>query len=85
MFIQMVEEFPPTSALSILTAQAPNLCAPYLEAALERGSASPEQYHNDLAGIYLRTLLSREKGFSGEFHSTHISFCTGVGPILLLH
>lgn len=62
----MEDAFPPRAALSILTAQAPSLCAPYLESALEKGSASAEDYHNDLAGIYLRNILSKEETERGK-------------------
>ena len=62
MFIQMGEALPPAAALPILTAQGPSLCAPYLEAALANGTTSAKEYHNELAGIYLRTLLGRARG-----------------------
>ena len=66
MFIQMEETFAPRAALSILTAQAPTLCAPYLESALANGTALPEDYHNDLAGIYLRNILGKEEADRGD-------------------
>lgn len=66
MFTQMGEGFAPRAALSVLTAQAPALCAPYLESALENGTASPSDYHNDLAGIYLRTLLKPDPKQTGK-------------------
>lgn len=58
MFIQMEGALPAAAALPILTAQAPSLCAPFLEAVLANGTASPREHHNDLAGIYLRILLN---------------------------
>ena len=76
MFIQMEEALPPAAALPILTAQAPSLCAPYLETALANGTASAKEYHNDLAGIYLRTLLGRarggENGHAGTSSTAHM-------------
>ena len=61
MFVQMERTLPPSAVLPILGAQAPSLCAPYLEIALANGSADPADYHNELARIYLRMVLNKEK------------------------
>lgn len=73
MFIQMKKDFESRSALSVLTAQAPSLCAPFLESALNNGNARASEYHNDLAGIYLRELLNTDSQETGRFtHHTDL-------------
>ncbi|KAK9829459.1 hypothetical protein WJX72_005979 [[Myrmecia] bisecta] len=61
MFIQMEPPLPPATVLPVLTAQAPALCAPYLEAVLHNGVADAAEFHDELALIYLRRLLEDEK------------------------
>ena len=57
MFAQLGDVLSPPTALSLLTAQAPELCAPYLEVSLENGVASHEEFDHELASIYLRAAL----------------------------
>ena len=37
----------------------PALCAPYLEAAVAQGVASPAEFHDELARIYLRAVIEQ--------------------------
>lgn len=45
-----------------MQAEAPQLAVPYLEAALAAGSASHEQFDNDLAVKYLELVLHKTHG-----------------------
>ncbi len=77
MFTEMRPALPPETVLPILTNEVPTLCAPYLEAALEMGLASPAKFNNELALIYLRMAKERRDSnggasTSGE-HGIHIS------------
>lgn len=49
---------PPDSVLPVLSAAAPQLRAPYLEAALQAGTADPERYDTQLAMLYVQRLLA---------------------------
>lgn len=68
MFTEMRPALPPETVLPILTNEVPTLCAPYLEAALEMGLASPAKFHNELALIYLR--MAKERRDSNGSAST---------------
>ena len=61
MFAQLGDVLSPPTALSLLTAQAPELCAPYLEVSLENGVASHEEFDHELASIYLRAALDAKE------------------------
>ncbi len=54
MFTEMRPALAPETVLPILTNEVPTLCAPYLEAALDMGLASPAKFHNELALIWPR-------------------------------
>ena len=41
--------------------QVPALCAPYLEAAIAQGVASPAEFHDELARIYLRAVIEQRQ------------------------
>ena len=47
-----------------LIGQVPALCAPYLETALALGLASPAEFHDELARIYLRAVIDASGGAS---------------------
>eukprot|EP00892_Ulva_mutabilis_P012193 jgi/Ulvmu1/9346/UM050_0098.1 len=49
---------PPVAALSALHAAAPDLAAPYLEAAIDTGIATAEEFHTTLANIYFAALAA---------------------------
>ena len=49
----------------------PALCAPYLEAAIAQGVASPADFHDELARIYLRAVI--------ELRQEHGAAANGVG------
>jgi len=65
MFLEMKPPLPPAKVLAHLRAEAPSMCAPYLEAALERGAASPKDYHSELVLIYLQDALEEEDASAG--------------------
>ena len=50
---------------SCLVGQVPALCAPYLETALALGMASPADFHDELARIYLRAVIERRRSANG--------------------
>ncbi|BDA43540.1 Vam6/Vps39-like protein [Coccomyxa sp. Obi] len=68
MFTEMRPALAPETVLPILTNEVPTLCAPYLEAALDMGLASPAKFHNELALIYLR--MTKERRDSNGSAST---------------
>lgn len=75
MFTGMQPPLAPEVALSILTSEAPSLCAPYLQAALASSTAAPEVFHTELALIYLRSALEQHKpGVHREQQSPGILF-----------
>ncbi len=43
----------------------PALCAPYLETALALGLASPAEFHDELARIYLRAVIEQRRSANG--------------------
>lgn len=49
---------PPDAALAALHSAAPALAAPYLEAAIQAGIASAQDFHSTLAGIYMAALAA---------------------------
>lgn len=53
MFVQSRPPMPPGEVMPVLAAAAPRLQAPYLEAAVERGYASPREYHTRLVLLYV--------------------------------
>lgn len=61
MFAEMRPPLAPETALSILASEAPNLAAPYLQAALASGAARPEVFDTELALIYLRSALEQRR------------------------
>ena len=56
---------PPDAVLPVLSAAAPQLRAPYLEAALEAGTAEPARYDTQLAMLYIQQLLATHAGGGG--------------------
>lgn len=68
MFTEMRPALAPESVLPILTNEVPTLCAPYLEAALDMGLASPSKFDSELALIYLR--MAKERRDSNGSAST---------------
>ena len=58
MFTQMNPPLAPATVLPILTAQAPLLCAPYLESAIHAGTATAEVGKQKPAISNLRSVLS---------------------------
>lgn len=73
MFTEMRPALAPETVLPILTNEVPTLCAPYLEAALDMGLASPAKFHNELALIYLR--MAKERRDSNGSASTSGQHC----------
>lgn len=68
MFTEMRPALAPETVLPILTNEVPTLCAPYLEAVLDKGLATPAKFHNELALIYLR--MAKERRDSNGSAST---------------
>ena len=55
---------PPAAALAALNSAAPGLAAPYLEAAIDQGIATAEDFHTTLATIYVSALAEVQSGGS---------------------
>eukprot|EP00210_Caulerpa_lentillifera_P001355 g1303.t1 len=60
-FVGSENRLPPSLVLPILHENAPQFSALYLEAMLDKGDASREEYDSVLVGIYLQEALGNEK------------------------
>ncbi|KAK9844012.1 hypothetical protein WJX81_001849 [Elliptochloris bilobata] len=81
MLLQARPPLAPAAVLPILSAQVPALCAPYLEAAIALGVASPCGFHDELVRIYLRAVIEQRRGDGAAANGAAASgAASGAGP-----